>query len=88
MAFLGSWEQCLSEVAGESALETMDGFWETALASLWDLKLAEASLREQGAKRQADWEKCLAGSLRKRQEAWTKEVHEAMREHLLAQLDG
>ena len=64
----------------------MEDFGEKALATLRGLQLAEEAVREQGAKGQLDWERCLAGARRGRQKAWTEEVHEIMREQLLGQV--
>ena len=92
-AFIGSWEQCLSEVAGASGLETMAGIAEAAPITMETLRQAEAVLRQQGAETQGgwgnhriDWDRCLGRPKDKRQKVWTKEVHAALGERLMAQL--
>ena len=85
-AFIGSWEQCLSEVAAASGLETIAGVGEAAPITLQTLKQAEGVLRQQGADTQVNWEQCLVRSRDKRQKVWTKEVHNASLERLMAQL--
>ena len=86
-AFLGSWEQCLAEVATASRLETMAGIEEAAPITLQTLRRAEVMLRQQGAETKVDWEQCLARPKDKRQKAWTKEVHAASHARLMAQLE-
>ena len=85
-AFIGSWEQCLSEVAAASGLETIAGVGEAAPITLQTLKQAEGVLRQQGADTQVNWEQCLVRPRDKRQKVWTKEVHNASLERLMAQL--
>ena len=65
----------------------MAGLWQTAPETFQALQLAEAAVREQCAKGQAEWEKCLARPRGERRQFWMEEVHEAMRDQLLAQLD-
>ena len=80
-------------MAGASGLETMVGIGEAPPISMQTLRQAEEVLRQQGAKtqggwgnHQTDWEQCLGRPKDKRQKVWTKEVHTALEDRLMAQL--
>ena len=83
-AFVGSWEQCFSEVAGACGPETAEAVWEAAPLTRDALTRAQGVLRRQGASGSLDWERRLGSPAKRRQKHWVQEVQEAMK----GQLEG